>query len=47
VAATEDSTQGKLERMLAHREDALHQASEPAVERQRAQGKLLARERLE
>jgi propionyl-CoA carboxylase beta chain len=47
VAATEDSTQAKLDRMLAHREDALHQGSERAVERQRSQGKLLARERVE
>jgi propionyl-CoA carboxylase beta chain len=47
VATTGDSTQAKLERMLAHREDALHQSSERAVERQRSQGKLLARERVE
>ena len=47
MAATEDSTQAKLDRMLAQREDALHQASERAVERQRSQGKLLARERVE
>jgi propionyl-CoA carboxylase beta chain len=47
VAATEDSTQAKLDRMLARREDALHQGSERAVERQRSQGKLLARERVE
>src|SRR5215470_14941253 len=33
--------------MLAHREDALHQGSEQAVERQRERGKLLARERVE
>src|SRR5712692_10481267 len=33
--------------MLAHRDEALHQGSERAVERQRAQGKLLARERVE
>jgi propionyl-CoA carboxylase beta chain len=33
--------------MLAHREEALHQGGERAVERQRAQGKLLARERVE
>src|SRR5437899_11224809 len=33
--------------MLAHRDEALHQGSERAVERQRAQGKLLARERIE
>jgi propionyl-CoA carboxylase beta chain len=47
VATTGDSTQAKLDRMLAHREDALHQGSERAVERQRTQGKLLARERVE
>jgi len=47
VTTTGDSTQSKLERMLAHREEASHQASERAVERQRAQGKLLARERIE
>src|SRR2546426_7335627 len=33
--------------MIAHRDEALHQGSERAVERQRAQGKLLARERVE
>jgi len=47
MATTGDSTQAKLERMLAHREEALHQGGERAVERQRAQGKLLARERIE
>jgi propionyl-CoA carboxylase beta chain len=47
MATTGDSTQGKLERMLAHREEARHQSSDRAAERQRAQGKLLARERLE
>jgi propionyl-CoA carboxylase beta chain len=47
VAATEDSTGAKLERLEALREEALHQGSERAVERQRAQGKLLARERVE
>ncbi len=47
MAATEDSTRAKLERLLAHREEALHQASERHVARQREQGKLLARERLE
>ncbi len=47
MATTGDSTQGKLERMIAHREEALHQGGERAVERQRAQGKLLARERIE
>jgi propionyl-CoA carboxylase beta chain len=43
----EDSTQGKLDQLLSLREEALHQASEKAVERQRTAGKLLARERLE
>ncbi len=47
MATTGDSTEAKLERMLAHREDVLHQGSDRAVERQRAQGKLLARERAE
>ena len=44
---TPDSTKGKLEQLEALREESLHQASEKHVERQRAQGKLLARERLE
>src|SRR5713101_3901143 len=47
MATTGDSTQGKLDRMLERRGEALHQGSERAVERQRAQGKLLARERVE
>jgi propionyl-CoA carboxylase beta chain len=47
VAATEDSTQGKLERLAALREEAAHEGSEQAVTRQRERGKLLARERLE
>jgi propionyl-CoA carboxylase beta chain len=47
VATTGDSTQAKLERMLALREQAGRQGSERAVERQRSQGKLLARERAE
>ncbi len=47
MSATEDSTQAKLERMLEHREEAAHQGTERAVERQRSQGKLLARERAE
>jgi propionyl-CoA carboxylase beta chain len=42
-----DSTKGKLEQLEALREESLHQASEKHVERQRSQGKLLARERLE
>src|SRR5579864_1333851 len=33
--------------MLEHREEAAHQGTERAVERQRSQGKLLARERVE
>ncbi|MBA2358877.1 MAG: acyl-CoA carboxylase subunit beta [Actinobacteria bacterium] len=47
MAATEDSTAGKLEQLRRLREQALHEGSEKAVERQRARGKLLARERLE
>jgi propionyl-CoA carboxylase beta chain len=47
VPAGGDSTQAKLERLAELRETALHQGSEKAVERQRLQGKLLARERLE
>jgi propionyl-CoA carboxylase beta chain len=47
MATTGDSTHSKLERMLARREEALHQGGERAVERQRTQGKLLARERVE
>jgi propionyl-CoA carboxylase beta chain len=50
MAATDDrteSTQGKLDELNRLREEALHPASEQAVERQRAQGKLLAHERLE
>jgi acetyl-CoA carboxylase carboxyltransferase component len=47
VAATEDSTQAKLERLQALRDEALHAGSETAIERQRSQGKLLARERAE
>jgi propionyl-CoA carboxylase beta chain len=46
VAATEDSTQAKLEQLRALRDEALHAGSEKAVERQHAQGKLLARERV-
>src|SRR5205809_1787561 len=47
VATTEDSTEAKLERLQALRDESQHQGSERAVERQRAQGKLLARERAE
>jgi propionyl-CoA carboxylase beta subunit len=43
----DESTEGKLARMQALREEALHQASEKAVARRREEGKLLARERLE
>src|SRR6476659_289224 len=41
-----DSTQGKLDQLQQLRDEAEHGASEQAVERQRQQGKLLARERL-
>jgi propionyl-CoA carboxylase beta chain len=52
VATTDDkphteSTEGKLERLEELREEAASAASPKAVERQRAAGKLLARERLE
>jgi len=47
MATTGDSTKAKLERLAVRREEAAHQGSERSVERQRAQGKLLARERLE
>jgi propionyl-CoA carboxylase beta chain len=50
VATTDDrtdSTQDKLDELNRLREEALHPASEQAVERQRSQGKLLAHERLE
>ncbi len=43
----EESTRAKLERLEKLRDEALHAGSEKAVERQRSQGKLLARERLE
>jgi propionyl-CoA carboxylase beta chain len=42
-----DTTEQKLARMQALREQALHQGSEKSVARQHEQGKLLARERLE
>jgi propionyl-CoA carboxylase beta subunit len=42
-----ETTEQKLARMQALRDEALHQGSEKAVARQREQGKLLARERLE
>jgi propionyl-CoA carboxylase beta chain len=50
MAATDDrteSTQDKLDELNRLREEALHPASDQAVERQRSQGKLLAHERLE
>jgi propionyl-CoA carboxylase beta chain len=47
MAAAEDSTRGKLERLRALRDEALHAGSEQAVEKHRAAGKLLARERAE
>src|SRR5437899_2869383 len=46
VADTHDTTVGKLEWLEELREQALHAGSAKAVERQRSQGKLLARERL-
>src|SRR5690242_21476669 len=42
-----DSTQSKLEQLQRLRDETEHAASEQAVERQRRQGKLLARERAE
>jgi propionyl-CoA carboxylase beta chain len=45
--STEESTEAKLERLGELREEAAHQATDRAVERQREGGKLLARERLE
>src|SRR3989440_3123176 len=47
VAAETESTQAKLERLRQLRDEARHAGSERAVERQRSQGKLLARERVE
>ena len=47
MAETDESTQGKLEQLQKLRDEALHAGSEKAVERQREQGKLLARERAE
>jgi propionyl-CoA carboxylase beta chain len=47
LATTDESTQGKLEQLQKLRDEALHAGSEKAVERQREQGKLLARERVE
>jgi propionyl-CoA carboxylase beta chain len=42
-----DSTEAKLRRLGALRDEAAHAGSESAVERQRSQGKLLAQERIE
>ncbi|MER3411970.1 MAG: methylmalonyl-CoA carboxyltransferase [Thermoleophilia bacterium] len=47
MAKNEHSTEAKLRQLASLREEAGRQASPQAVERQRAQGKLLARERLE
>jgi propionyl-CoA carboxylase beta chain len=47
VAAETDSTREKLQRLQELRDQARHSGSERAVERQRSQGKLLARERAE
>jgi propionyl-CoA carboxylase beta chain len=44
---TEESTESKLQRLGELREEAAHQATDRAIERQREGGKLLARERLE
>src|SRR4051794_37465475 len=44
---TAETTEEKLRRLEELREEALHAGSNRAVERQRQQGKLLARERLE
>src|SRR5215216_2293290 len=50
MAATDDrtdTTKEKLDELERLRDEAAHQGSERSVERQRSQGKLLARERLE
>src|SRR3989440_8845360 len=47
VAAETESTQAKIERLQALRDEARHAGSAKSVERQRSQGKLLARERAE
>jgi propionyl-CoA carboxylase beta chain len=44
---THESTEAKLEWLEQLREEALHAGSEKSVERQRTEGKLLARERAE
>jgi propionyl-CoA carboxylase beta chain len=47
VSGTEDSTQAKLDRLQALRDEALHAGSERSVQKQREAGKMLARERVE
>src|SRR5919197_1031342 len=47
MAAETESTEAKLQRLQELRDEARHAGSERAVERQRSQGKLLARERAE
>jgi acetyl-CoA carboxylase carboxyltransferase component len=47
MAAAEDRTQAKLDRLQALRDEARHAGSERAVAKQREAGKLLARERVE
>ena len=47
MATTDESTQGKLERLEKLREEAEHPGSEQAVKRQHDAGKMLARERVE
>jgi propionyl-CoA carboxylase beta chain len=47
MASTDESTQGKLDQLQKLRDEAQHAGSEQAVERQREQGKMLARERAE
>jgi propionyl-CoA carboxylase beta chain len=47
MAAADESTQGKLERLEKLREEAEHPASEQSVKRQHDAGKMLARERVE
>lgn len=46
-AMTDETTAAKLERMQALRDEARHQGSEKAVDKRRAEGRLLARERAE
>src|SRR4249919_4278233 len=47
MAEPDESTQGKLEQLQKLRDESLHAGTEKAVERQRGQGKMLARERAE